>query len=83
MKIGSISNMLRSCPSHEFKKWLIVETFYVGLLDTTKVMVEASAESVLMNKSVEDAFSLIDDIDMAQNEYQWSDERSPPNVGGM
>lgn len=73
-----LNEMHKSCPPHGLR-WLIIETFYIGLHDTPKVMVNASAGSILLNKSVEDVFSLLDD--MEQNECQWLDERSTPEIG--
>ena len=66
--------MLRLCPHHGLEKWLIVHTFYNGLLYNTKMTVDAAAGGALMNKNVEDAYALIED--MAQNHYQWISERA-------
>ena len=62
--------MLRICPHHSLEKWLIVHTFYNGLSYTTKMTVDATAGGALMNKN----YALIED--MAQNHYQWTNERA-------
>src|SRR4030065_1168930 len=66
--------MLRLCPHHGLEKWLIVHTFYNGLLYATKMSVDAAAGSGLMNKNITKAYALIED--MAQNHYQWTSERA-------
>ena len=66
--------MLRICPHHGLEKWLIVHTFYNGLSYTTKMTVDAAAGGALMNKNYTEAYALIED--MAQNHYQWTNERA-------
>jgi len=66
--------MLRLCPHHGLEKWLIIHTFYNGLLFTTKMNVDATAVGALMNKTYIGAYALIED--MAQNHYQWTGERA-------
>jgi len=65
--------MLRLCPHHGIEKWLIIHTFYNGLLFTTKMNVDAVAGGALMNKTYIGAYALIED--MTQNYYQWTSER--------
>jgi len=43
--------MLRLCPHHGLEKWLIVHTFYNGLLYTTKMTFDAVAGGALINKN--------------------------------
>jgi len=66
--------MLRLCPHHGLEKWLIVHTFYNGLSYTTKMTADAAASEALMNKNYTEAYALI--VDMAQNHYQWTNERA-------
>jgi len=66
--------MLRLCPHHGLEKWLIVHTFYNGLSYTTKMTVDAAAGGALMKKNYTEAYALIED--MAQNHYQWTNERA-------
>ena len=65
--------MLRLCPHHGLEKWLIIHTFYNGLLYTTKIYVDAAACGALMYKTYTVAYALIEN--MAQNHYQWTSER--------
>ena len=65
--------MLRLFPHHGLEEWLIIHTFYNGLLYTTKTYVDAAAGGALMNKTYTTTYALIED--MAQNHYQWTSER--------
>jgi len=66
--------MLRICPHHGLEKWLIAHTFYNGLSYTTKVIVDPAAGGALMNENYTTTYALIKD--MAQNHYQWTNERA-------
>jgi len=66
--------MLRLCRHRGLENWLIVHTFYNGLSYTTKMTVDATAGGALMNKNYTEAYALIED--MAQNHYQWTNERA-------
>jgi len=68
------NEMLRRYPHHGLEKWLIIHTFYNGLLSTTKMNVDAAACGALMNKTYTRAYALIED--MTQNYYQWTSERA-------
>ena len=70
--------MLRLCPHHGLEKWLIIHTFYNGLLFTIKMNVDAAACEALMNKTYTRAYALIED--MTQNHYQWTSERDITTV---
>jgi len=70
----SFKEMLRLYPHHGIEKWLIVHTFYNGRSYTTKMTVDATAGGALMNKNYMTVYGLIED--MAQNHYQWTNERA-------
>jgi len=65
--------MLRLCPHHGLEKWLIIHTFYNGLLYTTKIYVDAAAGGALMNETYTVTYALIEN--MTQKHYQWTSER--------
>jgi hypothetical protein len=44
--------MVRLCPHHGLEKWLIIHTFYNGLLYTTKINVDAVAGGTLINQNL-------------------------------
>ncbi|XP_024030839.1 uncharacterized protein LOC112094384 [Morus notabilis] len=68
--------MLRKCPHHGLPDWLQVHTFYNGLYETTRTLVDAAAGGTFMSKTHEEAYVLLED--MAANAYQWPVERSTP-----
>ncbi|CAJ2627735.1 unnamed protein product [Trifolium pratense] len=77
--------MIRICPHHGLENWLIIHTFYNGLLYNTKMTIDAAAGGALMDKPYNQAYQLIES--MAQNHYQWGNERTtvekPQTKGGM
>ncbi|XP_058759534.1 uncharacterized protein LOC131632822 [Vicia villosa] len=68
-------DMLRLCPHHGLEEWLVIHTFYNGLLYNTRLTIDAAAGGALMDKEYADAYALIES--MAQNHYQWGSERAP------
>ncbi|KAF7842254.1 uncharacterized protein G2W53_004552 [Senna tora] len=62
-------DMLRKFPHHGVPKWLQVQTFYNGLFSELKTNIDAAANSSLMAKPVNEAYSLSET--MAANNYQW------------
>ncbi|XP_022863493.1 uncharacterized protein LOC111383609 [Olea europaea var. sylvestris] len=64
-------DLLRRCPQHGFQKWVQIEIFYNG---QTRTMLDAAAGGILMAKTAEAAYALLDDI--ATHSYQWPSERS-------
>jgi len=72
-------DLLRACPHHGLEKWLIIHTFYNGLLYNTRMTIDAAARGALMNKPFTEAWGLIED--MAQNHYQWGSERALAEKG--
>ncbi|XP_045802576.1 uncharacterized protein LOC123896203 [Trifolium pratense] len=77
--------MIRICPHHGLEEWLIIHTFYNGLLYNTRMTIDAAAGGALMDKPYNQAYQLIES--MAQNHYQWGSERTPvektQTKGGM
>ncbi|KAK2449189.1 hypothetical protein QL285_008407 [Trifolium repens] len=67
-------DMIRLCPYHGLEDWLIIHTFYNGLLYNTRMTVDAAAGGALMDKAYSEAYQLIES--MAQNHYQWGSERA-------
>lgn len=61
-------DMIRQCPYHGLEQWLIIHTFYNGLLYNTRITIDDFIVGTLMNKPFEEAYQLIEN--MAQNHYQ-------------
>ncbi|XP_038976654.1 uncharacterized protein LOC113463578 [Phoenix dactylifera] len=75
-------DLQRKCPYHGLPDWLIVQTFYNGLIHSVRITIDAAAGGTLMSKSTKEAYELLEE--MASNNYQWSNERGmPKKVPGM
>ena len=67
---------MRKFSHHAIPKWLLVQTFYNGLMGHLRTIVDAAAGGALMGKSSDEAFDLLEE--MAANNYQWPSERVNP-----
>ena len=67
-------DMMRLCPHHDLEEWLIIHTFYDGLLYNTRLTIDAAVGGALMDKPYNKAYQLIES--MTQNHYQWGSERT-------
>ena len=65
--------LLRKCPHHILIKWMQVHTFYNGLRDATRIVIDASARGVLMKKTTDQAYEILEDA--ATNTNQWLRDR--------
>ena len=55
-------DMLRLCPHHGLEEWLIIHTFYNGLLYNTRLTIDDAAGGALMDKSYVAAYALIESM---------------------
>ncbi|KAL4360823.1 hypothetical protein GQ457_04G019820 [Hibiscus cannabinus] len=65
--------LLRNCTNHGFQDWTQVVMFYNGVNAPTRMMLDASANGTLLDKSPEEAFEILDRI--ANNDYQFPTAR--------
>ena len=73
--------LLRKCPHHRLTRWMQVHTFYNGLRNATRAMIDASAGGALMKKTTYQAYEILEDA--ATNTNQWPREKATPvNVVG-
>ena len=68
--------LLRICPHHRLTKWMQVHTFYNGLSDSARTIIDASAGGVLMKKTTNQAYEILEDT--ATNTNQWPRDRLAP-----
>ena len=61
------------CPNHGQERWLIMQTFYKGLSSQTRAYVDSAAGGGIMNKTLDQAFDLIES--MASHDFSWTNER--------
>jgi hypothetical protein len=64
------------------ERWLVLQTFYKGLTHQTRAYVDSAAGGGIMNKTLEEAFALIES--MASHHFQWSSDRAVvPHAPGI
>ena len=68
--------LLRKCPHHRLTRWMQVHTFYNGLRNATRTMIDASAGGSLMKKTIDQAYEILEDA--ATNTNQWPREKTTP-----
>ena len=68
--------LLRRCPHHKLTKWMQVHTFYNGLSDSTRSIIDASIGGALMKKTTDQAYEILEDT--TTNTNQWPRDRSAP-----
>ena len=74
--------LLRKCPHHRLTRWMQVHTFYNGLRNTTRTVIDASVGGALMKKTIAQAYEILEDA--ATNTNQWPREKTTPvkAIGG-
>ena len=74
--------LLRKFPHHRLTRWMQVHTFYNGLRNATRTVIDASAGGALMKKTTDQAYEILEDA--ATNTNQWPREKVTPvkAVGG-
>ena len=65
--------LLRRCPHHRLTRWMQVHTFYNGLRNTTRTVIDASAGGALMKKTTDLAYEILEDT--TTNSNQWPKDR--------
>ena len=54
--------LLRKCLHHRLTRWMQVHTFYNGLSDSTRTVIDASARGALMKKTIDQAYGILEDM---------------------
>ena len=65
--------LLRRCPHHKLTRWIQVHTFYNGLRDATRIVLDASAGGALMKKTMNQEYEILEDTNTNSN--QWPRDR--------
>ncbi|XP_058725922.1 uncharacterized protein LOC131597232 [Vicia villosa] len=66
--------LFRQCPHHGIPICIQLETFYNGLVPSSRKMLDASSGGALLSKSYEEGYRLIESI--TTNTYQWPTARA-------
>ena len=61
--------LLRKCLHHRLTRWMQVHTFYNGLRNATRSVIDASAGGVLMKKTTDQAYEILEDA--TNNTNKW------------
>jgi hypothetical protein len=69
-----LQDYISACPHHSMEEWFIIQTFYHGLIRTTREHIDAAAGGSFFALSIQEARKLIEK--MASNQ-SWDDERTP------
>ena len=75
--------LLRRYPHHRVMRWMQIHTFYNGLSDSTRTIIDASIGGTLMKKTMDQLYGILEDI--ATNSNQWPKDKMIPRkaVGGV
>ena len=65
--------LLRRCLHHRLTRWIQVHTFYNGLSDPTRTIIDASTGGELVKKILDQAYGTLED--MATNSNQWPKDK--------
>jgi hypothetical protein len=57
-----LKDLLRSCPHHAVLKWQLVQSFYEGLTEPNRQMVDASCGGTFMMKSEDETWTLFENL---------------------
>ena len=68
--------LLRRCPHHRLTRWMQVHTFYKGLSDSARTIIDASVGGALMKTTTDQAYEILEDT--TTNTNQWPRDRSTP-----
>ena len=74
--------LLRKCPHHRLTRWMQVHTFYNGMRNATRTVIDSLTGGALMKKTIDQAYEIMEDA--ATNTNQWLRDRITPVkvVGG-
>ncbi|XP_044436266.1 uncharacterized protein [Triticum aestivum] len=69
--------LFRRCPNHGLERWLEMQIFYRGLTSDTRAYVDMAAGGAITNKTLDEAFLLIESI--AFHQLQWYNKKPMSN----
>lgn len=56
------NDLLRTCPHHAIPKWQLVQSFYQGLVEPHRQLVDSSSGGIFLHKNVNDAWKLFENL---------------------
>src|SRR4051794_37906250 len=74
LKLGKERN-LKNCPTHGLTTWMIIQTFYAGLIFSSRNLLDSAAGGTFMSITLGEATKVLDN--MMINYSEWHNERAP------
>ena len=74
--------LLRKCPHHRLTRWMQVHTFYNGLRNATRTVIDASAGGALMKKTTDQAYEILEAAATNTNQCPRDKTTSVKAIGG-
>ena len=75
-----LQEYILACPHHGLDEWLVLQSFYNGLLMTSRANIDAAAGGAFLDLTITKAKELVEKMVSNQG---WSDERLKPCTKGM
>jgi uncharacterized coiled-coil protein SlyX len=72
-----LKDLLRSCPHHAVPKWQIVQSFYDGLIESSRGTVDASCGGTFMLKSEDEAWAMFENLSNNSRQQASNRRRTP------
>ena len=74
-------DLVRKCPHHGLLKWQLVESFYTGISNATRTLIDAAAGGSLMKKSEDAAYGILEELSSTNS--HWGNVRQTRKAPGM
>ena len=70
-----MKSLVKNCPTHGLTAWMIIQTFYVGLIFSSRNLLDSAARGTFISITLGAATKLLND--MMINFSEWHTERAP------
>src|SRR3954451_21459631 len=70
-----MKSLVKNCPTHGLTIWMIIQTFYAGLIFSSRNLLDSAAGGTFMSITLGEATKLLDN--MMINYSEWNTERAP------
>jgi hypothetical protein len=70
-----MKSLIKNCPTHGLTTWIIIQTFYAGLIFSSRNLLDSVARGTFMSIALGAATKLLDN--MMVNYSEWHTERAP------
>jgi hypothetical protein len=70
-----MKSLIKNCRTHGLTTWMIIQTFYAGLIFFSRNLLDSAAGGTFMSITLDAATKLLDN--MMINYFEWHTERAP------